>query len=450
MPHLRAIFLSAVGIAALLVAASEYLNLRAVDPDRPIRSLERLQTTQPWGGLAAREAARWLETRWRLDADSAAEALRWQLGRYPLDPWRWLLLARMTLLTGNDGEPLRRTLATAVAVQPGSRQLRWQAANLAQNAGDPDLILTHLKLWLADQPHMTDRALFIAERWVDDPDRLLDEVVPADDEFLAQAMRYARRSRSLPLAEATWQRLDHPRPAADRALADYVATALDSNRPDRAMAAWQTVDASYRPGDIPAGRFDLPLEALSALGWYTRVPDGVSLAIVPVAPKQQTSDPAQAPAGRNALMVRFKGEENIHMNTPFVRFPVPAPGRYRLTGWWRANGLTTRALPQLQLYAESPDHSFSATLAVPSAEFGWQPFAIPFETTMDNEILRFRLRRLRTDAFDRYIAGELMLADLGVEPALADGISGEESEHEACENNTDTAPLEDLQRDCAD
>jgi len=408
--------LAAGFLLALVITAWEFVGLRLVDRDNPVASLE--SPPVPWGGLAGREAARLLENRWRLDPLPAAPALLSQLGHYPLDPWRWLLYSRIDWFQQHDPSRLREQLATAIGVQPRSRELRWQAANLAQSTGDADLVLDQLALWVADAPRDSGRALFIGSRWVDDPGELLDRILPGEEAFLIEAMRYALRSHSMALAEAVWQRLDQPRAADDQALADYVATALNTGRPQLAMAAWQASDPRYRPGDVPAGHFGLPLEAMTSFAWNLSMRDGASVELLKVDDTPVDENGGAARGGlqfSNALRIAFDGEHNIQLSTPFVRFPVPEPGRYRLSGWWRAQGLTTRSLPFLQLYAESSEHAFSETRQIPGAEFDWQRFEIEFEVVEPNEIFRLRLRRNRTEAFDRYIEGQIDLAGLGVD-----------------------------------
>lgn len=395
---------------ALVIAGWEFIGLRMVDPDQPLPALE--STLVPWGGLAGREAARYLETRWRLDPPAAEEALGKQLARYPLNPWRWLLLARIDWRNHADIARLRQRLTTAIAVQPNDQELRWQAANLAQSTGDRELVMAQLRQWLAGQPNETGRALFIARRWVSEPGDLLDQLVPAEDDFLTDAMRYARRSNDIALARATWQRLEQPRAVGDAALTNYIATALGSERRELAMQAWQQLDPDYTPGDIPLGSFSMPLEAMPAFGWDLSMSKGATLDRIELDGQDQPTAREDA----QALRISFSGRENIHLSTPAVRFPVARPGSYKLSGWWRAENLTTRSLPYVQLYTESGEHPFSETVTVPDPDFEWQRFEIPFEVTEAGELFRFRLRRNRTDAFDRYIAGSIWLANLNVFP----------------------------------
>ncbi|MFP4277717.1 MAG: hypothetical protein ACLFQ2_09880 [Wenzhouxiangella sp.] len=392
-------------LAAAGIATSEYTALRRAAEQDPISRLQDLAGQQPWGGLAGRELAGRLEARWRLDPAASAEALGWQLTRYPLDPWRWLLRARIDRELNPDPQLSRQRLEAAIAIQPNHRELRWRAANLAQNFGDVDLVADYLRLWLIDQPNQVNSALFIASRWLPDPDQRLDRILPPGEDYLVQAMRHARISSQPELARAVWRRLDQPRAPDDLAVREYIQALLADGDDQAVLALWQQLDPDYRPGDIPGGQFAFAPEALATFGWDLRVPAGAQLERV-----------ASGPAGTDgALRLVFDGNENIHLVRPLLRFPAPPPGRYRFSGWWKADTLTTRSLPGL--YLRELEGPMRASVELPSADFDWQPFAVDIELTEPGDRLQLQVLRRRTRNFDRNLGGELQLAGLQLEPA---------------------------------
>lgn len=399
-------------LAAAVIATSEYTALRRAADQGPITRLQALAGQQPWGGLTGRQLAVRLDTRWRVDPAGAADALDWQLTRYPLDPWRWLLRARIERTLDPDTELSRQRLEAAIAVQPNHRELRWRAANLAQNFGDVDLIADYLQLWLRGQPGQVHSALFIAARWLPDPEQRLDRVLPPGEEYLVQAMRHARISQQPQLAHAVWQRLEQPRAPDDPAVREYILSLQAAGEDDAILALWQQLDPDYRPGDIPGGSFAFDLDGLAAFGWDLRVPAGVDLTRVETGPDQT----------RGALRLIFDGNENVQLVRPLLRFPAPPPGHYRFSGWWKAEHLTTRSLPRLALRElEGP---MRTSIELPSAHFDWQPFAAEFELTEPGDRLQFQIIRRRTEAFDRNLGGELQLAGLRLEPILREPETG--------------------------
>ena len=406
-------------LAAMWIAASEYMALRQAAEQDPITRLQTLPARQPWGGLAGRDLAGQLDARWRLDPEAASQALAWQLTRYPLDPWRWLLRARIDRDLNPDPALSRRRLEAAIAIQPRHRELRWRAVNLAQHFGDVDLVADYLKLWLEDQPRQVDAALYIAVRWLPDPEQRLDRILPPGEDYLVQAMRHARISAQPELARTVWQRLDQPRAPNDEAVREYILSLLAAGDDAAVIALWQQLDPAYRPGNIPGGQFAFEPDALGSFGWDLRLPRGAELdrvtenlpaAILDHHPDSAAGTPA-------ALRLRFDGNENIHLVRPLLRFPAPQPGRYRLSGWWRAQQLTTRSLPSLHLReVEGP---MRARLDLPSADFSWQPFMLDVELTRPGDRLQLQIVRSQTRAFDRNLGGALYLAGLQLEPVLA-------------------------------
>lgn len=395
-------------LGALWIALSEYRALRLQADDNPIERLQALERAQPWGGLAARDLAGRLDARWRLNPAEAQQVLVWALHRYPLDPWRWLLLARIDQEINPDPMLSRQRLDAALAVQPQQRELRWRALNLAQNFGDADLIADQLQFWLQGQPGQVHNGLFLARRWFSDPDERLDRALPPGRDYLVRAMRHARVSAQPDLARAVWQRLAPPHQPGDPAVADYIAALQAAGDTAAVEALWEQLDPAYQPGQVPGGHFAFDLDSLASFGWDLRMPRGVTLV---------RTDSGLPPPAAGALRLEFDGTENVHLFRPMARFPAPAPGAYRLHGWWQARQLTTRTLPSL--HVRELDGPFRGRLELPSADFDWQPFTLDIELTAPGDRLQLQIQRRRTDAFDRNIGGRLEIAGLHLEPVEA-------------------------------
>jgi len=410
--RLISIMLGSALLVALLISLSEYRTLRhSIDLD-PITGLQTLHRQQPWGGFASQALANRLEARWRLDPEAAQAGLNTHLRHYPLDPWRWLLLARIDRELGADHARSQQRLNAALAVQPGHRELRWRAVNLTQHFGDAELVAEHLKRWLDSQPQLTASALFIARRWIDDPNQQLERILPHGEAYLVQAMRHARSTRDTPLADAVWQRLPQPRSVNDPAVGDYARLLLSRGDHDVADDLLRQLDPHFAISGVPGGQFQFDLDGLSTLGWDFRSPAGLRIRITHHdLPPFMISPTAHRPG---ALQLDFDGEHNLNFTRPALRFPAPPPGRYQLVGWWRAQSLTTRSLPSLQLRAQYS--VLREQLPLPTRNFGWQQFALEFDITADRDTLSLEIVRRSTQAFDRNLAGQLMLTDLRLEP----------------------------------
>jgi len=171
-----------------------------------------------------------------------------------------------------------------------------------------------------------------------------------------------------------------------------------------ATALWADRDPNWRPGRLVNGDFARELGESLGLNWRRRfAPPGV---VIERDLDQSYSSPA-------SLKLAFNGKENVNLSRPWIRIPVTPGGRYRLSGVWRAEGLTTRALPYLQLSAEGS--RFSETLEVPDTEFDWRQWSIEFSVPENSQLMRLALRRNSTKAFDRYIDGSLWLDAFSIE-----------------------------------
>lgn len=397
-------FLLLVGSFALAIAWMEYRALRVIDFGQPGTAFEQVRAAVPWGGHAGGILADSLQYSWRLDPTVAEAALAWHLERYPLHPYRWLDRASIARARQEKPDLIQRHVEAGVSAQPQSREINWLAANLAIQLGQTERAEDYLRRWLNGQPGQVARALFLAGRWLADPDDLLDRVVPDGEDHWVSVLTFARQAGNVDLAKAAWSRLpvEH---ANDTAFWDFVDLLLAEGEIDPAVAVWQERFPDFTIGQVPNADFGHALGPPRALNWDIRMPAG---ATVNRDQERFVTDPA-------SLRIAFDGNENLHLRRPSVRFPVaPDIGRWELSGYWRANKLTTRSLPYLAVRVEGGSW---VNLPVPGQSFEWTPFRIEVENPDGRTMLELRLSRDRSHIdFDRYLAGELWLDALRVVP----------------------------------
>jgi hypothetical protein len=406
----RWLLLVIAGLIAVGIAFAEYRALGILAFDEDGASQGELQVALPWGGLAGRRMAAAVESHWRRYPEAAEDFLAWQLQRYPVDHSRWYQRAIIAQYLGRAPDLVLAHLDAAVAVQPRQRETRWRAATLAQLLGHPDLAVTHLRQWLDGQPHATEQALLTASRSIHELEELLDRVVPDGEAYLTAVLRFARQHGRVNLARAAWTRLPGPRPPGDAGLLDFVDLGLATGDHEAAMAAWADTFSDYRPGQVPNADFLHDLGSPNGLNWNTRMPAG----------SRASRDPQRFVTEPASLRLDFDGRESLHLGRPSVRIPVVQhDGGWVLSGYWRGQGLTTRALPYLSVW---PEGGRRVRVNVPAATFEWTPFRIEIEAEEGSEAsVTARLLHLQVgrDApqhhFDRFLAGSLWLDALRVE-----------------------------------
>jgi len=390
------------------VMLADFFNLRQVGSgDAPELSGAAMPWPQPWGGYGQRELVMAAGDDWMIDSETTSKLIAGASPRYPLDARQWLDRARISVGEGNFDQ-VDLLLDKAIAIRPLHRPTLWSAAQIALQTGDAGLAERQLRQWLQLYPGDTGQALFIGRRWISEPGELVDRMLPPRREYLEEAMQVALRQNDFSLADEVWKRLE-PKPALDDAtFLQYVELLLDTGQVAHAAELWADRDPTWRPGMLVNGDFARELGESLGLNWRTR------FATPGVVIERDLDQSYSSPA---SLKIAFNGKENVRLTRPWIRIPVTPGGRYRLSGVWRAEGLTTRALPYLQLSAEGS--RFSERVEVRDSEFDWRPWSLEFDVPEDSQLMRLALRRDSTRAFDRNIDGELWLDEFRLEPIVA-------------------------------
>lgn len=390
-------------VPAGIVMLTDFVNLRQVSGSDVLQEVREFSIPQPWGGYAWHSRKLTTSDEWRQSPDSAHTTMQASAVRYPLEAAQWLTLAEIANARSGPGE-VANLLERALATEPFRRDVLWRAAQIALQTNNPALAEDHLRRWLGQYPNDTEHALFIGRRWISEPGALLDRMLPDGREFLIEAMRVARRQGDTALARSVWTRLE-PRPAlADQAFLDYVELLLDAGQIADAVELWAENDSGYTPGGVPNGNFERAIGEPLGLNWRISVRGGVRI-------ERDLDEFASAPA---SLRIEFNGKENVRLGAPWVRVPVNSGQWYRLRGQWKAEDLTTRALPYLVVSFEG--QRGGERIELPEPDFNWRALELDFKVPNDVRILRIMVRRDPTEAFDRNIDGLLWVDDLTLEP----------------------------------
>ena len=404
---LRWVLLPWLGLIGAFLAWNEYHTLRVLDWQDFDGSREQLEERQPWGGLSGRALAVAADEILGLEPERMEALLAWQLPNYPLDPNRWLARALNAHQAGECPDRVLDFARVAQAVQPGHRDVQWQVALLAEELGRPEHAEQALRAFLQDHPGGTRRALALAAQWIEDPADLIERILPEGEDHLLAAMDFARSETWIGLAVAVWQRLALPRAPDDRGLLDFVDLMLDQDFPDFAMFAWWQNFPDYEPGTVPNADFQHALEAGRALHWRTRTPKGV----------RAVRDLRTFVTEPGSLRLDFEGVENVNLHGAHLQLRIPVlagPQRWRLSGYWKAENVTTGSRPRLWLSA-GQGRAVHAELPAPTLD--WTPFELDIETSGGLDVLTLQIRRAPVRiAFDRDIAGRLWLDALRLEP----------------------------------
>jgi hypothetical protein len=400
-------------LVAIYIPLASYLVPSLSSGERGPVAFTRLQAFLPWGGPAWRATARTSVREWTGDPKLADAWILAALARYPLDPPLWLDRAELAYGVGAPADQVSALLRTAVSIMPEGHKVNWRAAMLALKVGQTEAAEGYLRRYLVAQPWQVGKVIGIGRHWISEPTALIAKLLPAGDTYLEALLVSACRWQDSLLAEAAWKRLAASHRVNSKAGVTYTEYLLRENRGARAAQVWQAVEPDYRPGAIYNGDFSRSLKHRGGLDWQLGRVEGVTLTL-------NEEAYVSAPA---SLEVQFDGEHNSDLHVPKQLLPVTPGWRYVLSGQWRGQGLTTRALPYIQVVGYPKGALLGKVEAPTGGNWGnhggsywpWQEFAIEFRVPDDLSVVYVALRRQPTQNFDRFIKGQILLDDLVLE-----------------------------------
>lgn len=415
---IRRIGLILLALVMASVGLSAWVGLQRTASVAPEFAFATATAWQPWGGPAWIPSARQLLAS-QADSGQRAQILRRLSRQYPLTAYLWLEKAQVALAQREPVDAIRQLLAVAVEVEPGNPDILWRAAMTALQADDRQTAWHYLRRYIGFRPHEIDRAILIARRWLEDRQTLLDAIVADNRQALRFLLPHAANWGDWELAAQTWRRLPDSIATEPQFVNVYLERLLHAGYGEQAAQIWRRVKPDYVSGAIPNGNFAGTLLQRSALEWRFRHQAGVSI-------DRDLTEYVSPPA---SLQLKFDGTENLRLAGPHLYFVVE-PGRtYRLSGQWRAQGLTTLALPYWSMIGHiNQDHIDESnrsrlTLArIESAGRGdwpWQAFSVVFEAPEHVEVIQLQLLRESTRNFDRLLAGDLWLDDIAIEQVIS-------------------------------
>ncbi len=393
-------------LVAMLVLVQEVRFQRLVNADNSLENFARVERGLPWGGYAWRVMSRSAAALWTRDPALSAQILGSTVRRYPMESTQWLALARIAA-SGPDADLQRMAayLEMSVAVQPSDRAVLWEAAQLAIRARADRTAESLLRRWLLNHPEDTGTALFMASRWLTDPQQQVRRLLPEDPAHHAQAMRHALQRKDLALAEAIFRHAPPSSDLSDPVFRGLVSLLLEQGDIDRAVELWAGIDPTYDGQSIANGGFDRELARAGDLEWrHAGLPQGVSVS-------RDVDQHQQPPA---SLRFHFDGSNNVILrNRGQIAIPVRPGQRYRLSGFWQGRALTTRTLPYLHI---DGGPGSAVQVPVPGPDFDWAPWSGQLRTGDQVRLLTLAVRRDRSRAFDNRISGDLWLDSIRLEP----------------------------------
>jgi len=326
----------------------------------------------------------------------------------PLEQEYWLNLARIYQRRGND-KASERALENAILVFPTGYQGRWVSGNLLLQQGALEKALPHFSYILANYPNQSPMVYDVLGKALDDSDFILEKLVPKDSVSLKQYLSYLYEAGDKESVQKAWQKRDLFAYQPDRnETLRHIDFLISHGELNEAFQVWKA--RLREEGLSPASESDLitngGFEKEKILG------GGFDWKIEKVPGAEITFDSSLAFEGKNSLKIVFNGKENVNFYHVYQFVPLKPDTEYVLKASMKTRAVTTKSGLKIEIVGIGP--AFYKASGPLIGDHEWEELTVPFRTPAQSQGGLVRIRRERTDKFDRFISGTVWLDNVSL------------------------------------
>ncbi|MFH1756849.1 MAG: carbohydrate binding domain-containing protein [Pseudomonadota bacterium] len=339
---------------------------------------------------------------WEIHNIDLKKSLRYlgeAIKRNPLEQEYWLSLAKVLQRMG-EAEASEKALEKAVMVFPTGYQGRWTAGNLLLLQEKYEKALPHFSYILTQYPNQSSLVFDVWGKVVQDPDYLLENLVPQDSFALTRYLSYLYDAGDREMVKKVWNKRASVGHKADRAETirhvDFLISRGDLS------AAYRIYMARLREEKLPAqsakniiinGGFEEEKLLGGGFDWKMGTVPGAVISF----------DRAESFAGKSSLKISFNGKENVNFHHVYQYVALKPNQEYLLKAHVKTKAVSTKSGIKLEIIGIGP--AFHGSSEPLTGDNGWKELTISFRTPDQSPGGIVRLRRARTDKFDRFISG---------------------------------------------
>ena len=361
------------------------LEAARIDPSNP-DPFQKLGVLHQWNLL-------------QVDLKEATKYFQKAIERNPLEQEYWLHLARIFQRMGEAGAS-ERALENAILVFPTSYRGRWLAGNLLLQREAIERALPHFSYILAQYPNRSSLVYDIWLKTIDDPDFILERLIPADPSSLNQYLGYLYGVGDTKSAKKAWAKLVSLGHKADRReTIRHIDFLISRGELTEAAHIWK---ARLREEGLPIPSDKNPITN----GGFEREKvfgGGFDWRIGTVAGAEVSFDHSVAFEGKSSLKIAFNGEENLDFHHVYQYVALKPNTDYLLKAHMKTEGVTTKSGLKIEILGLGP--AFYKASESLTGDNGWKELTVPFQTPAHSHGVVVKVRRARTDKFDRFISG---------------------------------------------
>lgn len=338
-----------------------------------------------------------------IDLKESLHCLQKAIERNPLEQEYWLALAKVLQRMG-DEKSSEQALEKAILTFPTGYRGRWMAGNLLLQQGAIERALPHFSYILTHYPNQSHLVYDVWTRVVNDPDFFIERLVPRDSSSLNRYLVYLYETGDKESARKVWAMkaaLHYPSDGSE--ILRHVDFLISTGELREAFQVWR---ARPREGEMPIASEDdlvtdggFEKEKASGRGFDWRID--------PVNGAQVSSDPSATFEGRRSLKITFNGKENVDFHHVYQFVALKSDTDYLLRAHFKTKGVTTKSGLKLEFVGMNP--AFQKASESLTGDNGWTELVVSFRTPLRSQGGMIRVRREKTEKFDRFIAGEVWI-----------------------------------------
>ena len=335
----------------------------------------------------------------QIDLKESIHYLWKAIERNPLEQEYWLNLARIFQRMGEKNAS-EQSLEMAIRVFPVGYQGRWVTGNLLLQQGELDKALPHFSYLLAHYPNQSHMVYEVMRKALGPSDVILERLVPKDPVSFKQYLSYLYEASDQESIQKAWHKRDSfdYKPDRDETLR-HIEFLISCGELREAFFIWKArlrEEGLSIPSDgnlITNGGFEKDKILGGGLDWKIGKVPGADISF----------DPSMGFEGRRSLKIIFDGKENVDFGHVYQFVSLKPATEYELKANMKTKEITTKSGLKIEISGVGP--AFNKASETLMGDNEWKELVILFRTPAQSQGGLVKIRRERTDKFDRFISG---------------------------------------------
>lgn len=328
--------------------------------------------------------------------------------RNPLEQQYWLNLARVLQRLG-EKEASEKALEKALFLFPTGYLGRWTSANLWIERGELDKAFFQLSYLLEHYPNQTAPVYDLLFRVTSDSDTILERVVPRNPSSFQRYLDYLYQVGEGEGVRKAWSK---------KSLFGWSPDRKDALRHIEFLISQKALKEAYQiwKERLMEERISLPSDGnlITNPGFEHEaiLGGGFDWRIEKVSGAEISFDSSTVYRGKRALKIVFHGKENLDFHHLYQYVAWKPDTEYLLCAHLKTEALTTKSGIKMEVLGIKG--SFHLQSEMLTGENDWREVRLLFRTPKDSEGGIVRLRRERTEKFDRFISGTVWVDEVSL------------------------------------